>query len=98
MSEKALVVMKDGTEKVLPANNYDTFFMQVTAIPGPYENVKALYVSAELEKVIRKQWANGTAGSIVPLKGLGDLPLEKAAHLFARLESEPCQPLYPSTT
>jgi hypothetical protein len=96
MPEKALLVLKkldgtDGTcEKIVPAHPYDTFFSrEVTSVPGPYSNVVAIYCSIDLEKEIRKQAKATTSEEAqkIPLKGLGDLSLEKAAAMHARLDT-----------
>jgi hypothetical protein len=89
-AEKALVVMKSGEEHVLAANPYDAFWSKVTAIPGPYGNIAYAFVSAALEKVLRKRWADlnlaPDSEQRIPLKGLGDLTLERAAALHARFD------------
>ena len=86
MPERALIKMKDDTEHVRSAHPYEDFWSKVTALPGPYTNIACIYCSITLERVIRKRWAdNNTAEDHrVPLKGLGDLPLERAAALHAR--------------
>ena len=84
--EKALAVMQDGSEKVLDARPYETFWgREVTPIPGPYTSIAALYVSIELEKALRKYWVehNIDTANRMPLKGLGDLELSRAARLHA---------------
>ena len=62
-AEKALAVMRDGTERVLDARPYDAFWSrEVTPIPGPYSSIVALYVSIDLEAALRKYWmAQGSA-------------------------------------
>lgn len=90
MSEKALIKMKDGTEYVRTAQPYDEFWSKVTALPDGWENYACIYCSTDLERAIRKRWNDlGIAldnGQRVPLKGLGDLPLERAAALHARFD------------
>jgi uncharacterized protein YbdZ (MbtH family) len=90
--EKALVVMKSGEEHVLAANPYDRFWGRVTQIPGGWDQFDFIYCSAALEKHVRKHWADAQLDPSSPqrikLKGLGDLPLEKAARLHARFDQE----------
>ena len=89
MPEKALIKMKDDTEHVRTAQPYDEFWSKVTALPGPYTNIACIYCSYDLEKALRKRWAEGNTAEDqrVPLKSLGDLPLERAAALHARLDT-----------
>jgi hypothetical protein len=97
--EKALVVMKDETTHVLKATPYEDFWGRVSAIPGPYSNVAHIYCSMALEKVLRKRWFDlnlaQDSDQRFRIKGLGELSLERAAALHAKLEDVPCQPLYP---
>ncbi len=89
--EKALIKMKDGTEYVRTAQPYDDFWSKVTALPGSWDNYACIYCSVELERAIRKRWNDlglpPDNGQRVPLKGLGDLPLERAAALHARFNT-----------
>lgn len=76
-------------ERVVNADPYDTFFSrEITSIAGPYGNVECIYCSVDLEKAIRKA-AQATmidAAKAVPIKGIGELSLERAAALYARLD------------
>ena len=90
MSEKALIKMKDGTEYVRTAQPYDEFWSKVAALSGGWENYACIYCSTDLERAIRKRWSDLGIGADnqqrVTLKGLGDLPLERAAALHARFD------------
>ena len=91
MPEKALARMKDGTEHVLTAQPYEAFWSKIAAIPGDWTAVDCLYVSIELEGVIRARWGDLNlpfdSAQRLQLRGLGDLPLEKSAGLHARLDT-----------
>lgn len=85
-----MVLLKDGEKKVLTTQPYDQFWSKVTAIPGPYTNIQAIYCSMDLERYLRKKWSDAGLGpdsdQRVPLKGLGDLSLEAAAAMHAQLD------------
>jgi hypothetical protein len=88
-AEKALAVMRDGTERVLDAQPYETFYSrEVTPIPGPYSSIAVIYVSIALEQALKKYWRehNTDPGNQIALKGLGDLSLDRAARLHARTD------------
>jgi hypothetical protein len=87
-AEKALAVMRDGTERVLNARPYEGFYgREITSIPGPYASIAVVYVSLALESALRKYWSDHATeeGNRVTLKGLGELSLERAASLHMRV-------------
>jgi len=85
MGEKALARMRDGSEQVLDAAPYETFYERAVINSAiQYQDYEAIYVSLALEQAIHAFWREKeTTGKCrVKLRGLGDLPLVRAAQLF----------------
>ena len=97
MSEKALVVMKDGREFVLAAEPYSNFWSnQLMKISGPVSDIAEVWTSADLNRFLRgeKRIPYDSAPDVRWLF-TADLPFEKCARMF-RKSGGPNTPVTPA--
>jgi hypothetical protein len=81
--EKAFVVMTDGRQFVLAAEPHDTFWdSKFMKLPGMVNEVAEVYVSHDLERMLRSQGKISTY-TMVRFKALSDLPTATCARVLS---------------
>lgn len=97
MSEKVLVVMRDGREFVLVAEPYSGFWPnQLMKIAGPVSDIAEVWTSANLNRFMRgEKRIPYDAAPDVKWKFTADLPLEKCARMFQK-SGGPKTPVMPA--